>query len=108
MPTLGRMQLPPPKDWGEFEDLCRDLWARIWKDPYAGKNGRQGQPQAGVDVCGRPGRGDSWEGIQCRGKDIVLDKRLTSKEVRAAAEAAKQFEPSLSRFIIATLAPKDE
>ena len=47
-------QLPPPRNWQDFEDLCFDLFKRIWNDPYARPNGRSGQPQAGVDIYGQP------------------------------------------------------
>src|SRR5262245_35160424 len=41
---------PPPGDDVAFESLCLDLWREIWgPDSGAQKNGRRGQPQAGVD-----------------------------------------------------------
>jgi len=39
----------PPNDPTAFESLCLELWRDIWQD-HAQKNGRSGQPQAGVDV----------------------------------------------------------
>ncbi len=42
-----------PNDPVAFESLCLHLWKEIWGDPEAKKNGRSGQPQAGVDVFGR-------------------------------------------------------
>ncbi len=41
----------PPAHWQDFEDLCLKLWRRRLID--AKKNGRSGQPQAGVDIFGR-------------------------------------------------------
>jgi len=107
MPTFSSMQIPPPKNWQDFESLCCDLWKEIWEDPYTQKNGRQGQPQHGVDINGRPKQGTSWAGIQCKGKDNFADKTLTAEEIRGEVEKAKSFKPSLSEYIIATTGPKD-
>ncbi len=59
-----KLDLPPPRDWQAFEDLCRDLWAELWDDPNAAKHGRTGQKQRGVDVFGQPGGGADWEGVE--------------------------------------------
>src|SRR4051812_45117075 len=105
MPALFSIALPPPRDWQDFEDLCCDLWRRLWADPVAQKNGRGGQPQAGVDVFGRPGGGARWEGVQCKVKGESVT--LTRKEIEREVERAKLFEPGLSNFLIATTAPRD-
>ena len=43
------------------------------------KNGRNGQPQAGVDVYGiSKGEMNYW-GIQCKGKDDYVNAKLTKK-----------------------------
>ncbi|MCP4555122.1 MAG: hypothetical protein GY836_06840 [Herbaspirillum sp.] len=47
---MTAIRLPPLRNWQDFEDLCCDLWRRLWNDPTAIKHGRQGQPQQGVDV----------------------------------------------------------
>ena len=52
--TRGSL-LNPPIYWQDFEDLCCDLWAKIWKDPDTQKYGRQVQSQHGVDICGKAG-----------------------------------------------------
>ncbi len=54
MPAGMKLALPPPRDGQPFEDLCRDLWAELWRDPNAQKHGRSGQKQHGVDVFGQP------------------------------------------------------
>ncbi len=46
-----REDRPPPANWQDFEDLCLKLWRPRLID--AKKNGRSGQPQAGVDIFGR-------------------------------------------------------
>lgn len=51
-------QWPPTNDSVAFESLCLDLFREIWgRESDAKKNGRPGQPQAGVDVFGRSGEG---------------------------------------------------
>lgn len=107
MPTISSLQIPPPANWQDFETLCCDLWRKIWNDPNTQKNGRQGQPQHGVDIYGRPDQGDSCAGVQCKGKDNYLKKTLGQSEVKAEVEKAKSFEPKLSQFIIATTGSKD-
>lgn len=54
MPSFAAYCLPAPQHWQAFEDLCCDLFGRIWGDPTAQKNGRQRQPQRGADVYGQP------------------------------------------------------
>src|SRR5579864_3435988 len=66
MLALSSLDLPPPRNWQGFEDLCCDLWRRIWNDPETQKNGRSGQSQAGVDIFGRPERAGKWAGVQCK------------------------------------------
>jgi tetratricopeptide (TPR) repeat protein len=108
MLSCSRLQLPPPSNWQDFESLCCDLWKNIWQDPNTQKNGRQGQPQNGVDIFGRPNQGTEWAGIQCKGRDSYSDKSLSEQEVLMEVEKAKSFTPKLSHFIIATTGPKDK
>ena len=101
-------QIPPPKGWQEFEDLCADLWREIWNDPDAHKNGRQGQPQHGVDVYGTDVSAGVWCGVQCKGKDGRYRAEVTEKELKEEVEKAKLFDPKISRFVVATSAPVDQ
>ncbi len=66
MPTFSNLQIPPPSNWQDFENLCCDLWRAIWKDPNTQKNGRQGQSQNGVDIYGRPELREKWAGVQSK------------------------------------------
>lgn len=104
---FSNLQIPPPSHWSDFESLCCDLWREIWEDPNIEKNGRRGQPQNGVDIYGRPHKGDLWGGIQCKCKSNDLNKNLTASEVEEEIQKAKSFTPRLSEFIIATTGPKD-
>lgn len=107
MPRFSSFQIPPPSKWQDFESLCCDLWREIWKDPNTQKNGRQGQPQHGVDIFGRPDQGELWAGVQCKGKDNYAEKTITEEEVETEVEKAKSFTPRLSQFIIATSGKRD-
>ncbi len=98
---------PAPIDDATFESLCLDLWTDLW-GPGCGaqKNGRSGQPQAGVDVFGKAG--EVWVGVQCKQRDNRVNSRLTVSELKAEALAAQTFEPRLGLFIVATTGPRDE
>lgn len=107
MPLLNALELPAPRNWQDFEDLCCDLWRRVWSDPDAQKNGRSGQPQAGVDVFGRPNCGLEWAGLQCKLKSSLAGEELTQEEIEAEATKAQNFKPLLSSFIVATTGARD-
>ncbi len=108
MPTLNQFQLPRPSNWVDFEKFCRDLWRSIWKDPNTQLNGRSGQPQHGVDVFGQPDQGSKSAGVQCKGKSDFSKMQVTETDLRTEVTNAKSFNPPLSQFIVATLAPRDE
>ncbi len=96
---------PPPNDPVMFESLCLHLWKEIWGDPEAKKNGRSGQPQAGVDVFGRCG--GRQMGVQCKQKDRMLGSALTVRELDAEVAKALKFKPPLATFTVATSGPAD-
>ncbi|WP_338523618.1 hypothetical protein NUH87_28490 [Pseudomonas batumici] len=106
MASITLMQLPPPSDWQNFERLCRDLWALLLEDKNTQRNGRNGQPQCGVDVYGVDSAGKRY-GIQCKGKDNYTNATVTEKELRNEVEKAKKFKPGIDHFILATTGPKD-
>jgi hypothetical protein len=99
-----KLDLPPPRDWQVFEDLCRDLWAELWGDPNAQKHGRTGQKQRGVDVFGQPaGGGGAWEGVQCK----RYERQPTRKAIEREVAEARTFKPPLRRLIVATTTKRD-
>ena len=101
-------QIPPPKSWETFEDLCLELFKAIWGDPLAQKNGRRGQPQHGVDVFGsKKGLSTAYFGVQCKGKDQGLGSRATVRELEGELIKADKFEPPLAHWVFATTAPAD-
>jgi hypothetical protein len=104
MLSLSALSLPPPRNWQDFEDLCCDLWSRLWNDPDTQKIGRSGQAQQGVDICGRPDQGSERAAVQCKLKDR---QALSRKEIETEVVKARSFEPPLKRLVIATTAPRD-
>lgn len=97
-----------PENWQDFETLCKKLWGEIWCIPMKiKKNGRSGQPQAGVDVYGVPKGERNYWGIQCKGKDEYANAKLTKTEIDAEIQKAKSFQPQLDVFIFATTMNKD-
>src|SRR6266852_4806386 len=98
-------RLPPPNDPVAFESLCLDLWRDLWQDSNAQKNGRNGQPQAGVDIFGHY-RGHRV-GVQCKQKDDLLWTEITVSELAAEVTKAKSFKPVIAEFILATSGPAD-
>ncbi len=106
MPTIASSELPVPKSWDEFEDICADLFGRIWNDHNIVRYGRMGQRQHGVDIRGqRPAGGIA--GVQCKKKRQWPVAQLTTKDIDDEVAEALKFEPPLSEFTIATTAPND-
>ena len=70
-------------------------------------HGRQGQPQAGVDIYGYDRLENKFVGVQCKGKDQTYGEPLTVAELHAEVEKAKIFRPRLDVFVLATTAPND-
>ncbi|MBN1513069.1 MAG: tetratricopeptide repeat protein [Phycisphaerae bacterium] len=99
------MQVPPPKDWQQFERNMRDLYEAHW-GVTATMHGRIGQPQHGVDIYGQP-NGADYHGVQCKGHDGNLGGEVTKTELTNEVEKATRFRPQLAHFILATTAPRD-
>jgi hypothetical protein len=100
-------RLPIPQNWQDFESICHRLWIEIWNDAGAKKNGRQGQPQNGVDIYGRPIYSSLFAGIQCKDKKGQLGSELGKEELEVECEKARKFTPELKAFTLATTAPRD-
>jgi hypothetical protein len=101
-------QIPAPRSWQTFEDLCLSLFKSIWSDPLAQKNGRAGQAQQGVDVFGSPaGNDEEFFGVQCKGKDQGYGSKATVAELERELAKAETFVPGLSHWVFATTAPTD-
>lgn len=97
--------LRKPTNWQDFESLCLLLWREEWKSDDIKKNGRNGQAQKGVDICGHREGENEYSGIQCKCKPG--NKVLTTDEIDEEINNAKAFIPALRRLIFATTADKD-
>jgi hypothetical protein len=107
MPSPPTTDLPRPKSWDEFEDICADVLKRTWEDPYIDRNGRSGQRQNGVDCYGMPkhlggASTKKYAGAQCKETD-----ELTIQVVQEEVEKAREFNPSLTEYLVMTTAPRD-
>ena len=101
-------QIRKPENWQDFESLCKKLWGEIWNcSDTIQRNGRNGQNQHGVDIYGIPQGQSGYYGIQCKGKEEYTHSQLTKKEIDREIAKAKNFKPSLKRFVFATTANKD-
>jgi len=107
MNSFSNYQIDPPTEWKFFEDLCLSIWKRIWKDDTAQKYGRKGQKQDGVDLFGRPNKGNEYVGVQCKCKENMLGSKLTVPEIEEEINKAKNFKPELKEYIIATTSVRD-
>ncbi|WP_407503292.1 hypothetical protein [Elizabethkingia miricola] len=107
------LNIHPPKNWQDFETLCLKLWGEIWKIPHEIEfNSDNAQGQNGVDIYGPVNNGLNYNGIQCKNKKLNLidgsPNRITIKDIQAEIDKAKDFQPALSKLIIATSLPKDQ
>jgi hypothetical protein len=104
MPTLASSELPVPKSWEEFEDICADLFSRIWNDRNVVRYALLGERQNGVDIRGRLADGAAI-GAQCKRKRQWPVSRLTTGDIDDEIAEALKFKPALTEFTIATTAP---
>ncbi|HEX4372081.1 MAG TPA: hypothetical protein VHZ50_02140, partial [Puia sp.] len=102
-----KKKIQRPENWQDFESLCKMLWGEIWECSEIQKNGRSGQSQNGVDVCGIPKNENGYFGIQCKGKDDFSNANLSFDEINLELDKAKKFTPPLKKFYFATTAKKD-
>ena len=106
--SLLHIQIAPPSSWEVFEKLCLALYRREWRDSNAQRNGRQGQPQAGVDIFGTThanGLPGQLCGVQCKQKG--LGQKVTRKEFDKELAKAELFQPTLNNWILATTCDSD-
>jgi hypothetical protein len=98
---LSALEIPPPKNWQDFESLTLSSFKIRWQNPDLVKNGRQGQPQAGVDIFGN----DFWGkpvGVQCK-QTPKLEFTVIEKEIARA----ETFDPPIKAYYFATTAETD-
>jgi hypothetical protein len=105
MSDANNEQLRPPPSWDKFEEICADLFSRIWNDPQVVRYGTKGQSQDGIDIYGVDDGAPS--GVQCKGKRDWPPTKLTISEIDEEVEKAKAFSPKLTTYIIVTTAEND-
>jgi hypothetical protein len=102
---FNELQIPPPKYWQQFENLCLSIFQEVWRCPTAQQNGRQGQPQQGTDIWGADD--GALVGVQCKGKDAGFGATLSKQELRDEVDKAKGFRPPLSHWLAERARPKN-
>ena len=101
-----KLQIPPPDEWTDFQNLTRDLTAARLKGAMVQNLGRSGQEQYGVDHFSvMPGGGIL--GVQCKKKDVLVGHKLTVRELLAEVGKAKSFTPKLTRYVVTTTSMDD-
>lgn len=106
MSSLSGTRLPEPTDWEDFERKSCVLFRCVLNDPNTQQNGRQGQPQHGVDVYGyRDEDAQRLVGVQCKKK---YRDEVKESELEEEVEKAQKFEPAITEFILVTTAPRDQ
>ena len=98
------VELPPPRNWQDFEDFCCELFSAEWGDPHTEKHGRPGEAQNGVDVFGQCD--GEWHAVQCKRRRLFPEASLSEKDVRDEIEAARSQSRTLSSLVVATTAPR--
>jgi tetratricopeptide (TPR) repeat protein len=103
--SLSSIELPKPKDWQDFERKTRVLFKHVLNDPSIQLHGRSGQRQNGVDIFGcRDGNPQFPVGIQCK---QTFSESVGEKELRSEVSKARNFQPHLTEFILASTARRD-
>lgn len=109
-----RIDVSPPEYWQAFQefaaDVCRFEWADItWMNLF----GREGQSQDGVDIFVQRESGDVI-GIECKKRrQVDSDGKmraggdLSTKDIDDFIAKAAGFQPTLSRFVVATTSYPD-
>ena len=104
---VSRYQYQPLASWDEFERLCCDLFKNDWNSRVTSLNGRNGSRQNGVDIYGYPDGGREIWGVQCKGKEIYPEKKITIEQIEEEIDKATGFEPELAHYIFATTMRRD-
>ncbi len=102
MVTFSTANLPTPKSWDEFEDICKDAFSLRWSNHDLSRHGRAGQKQDGVDIYGTDYL-TKFVGIQCKNTVDGISESVINDEINKA----QKFRPIIDALYIATTAPRD-
>lgn len=98
----------PPGDGATFEQLARDLFARLLGDAHADRHGRNGQAQAGIDIIGVDHGSGRRIGIQCKLRSGGASAaRVTEAELLHEVAQARTLVPPIDAFVLLTTGPND-
>lgn len=103
MPTAANLELPRPRDWNEFEDICLSISKIRWANPNFYRFGRSGQKQDGVDIYGE-GQLGQLIGVQCKN---TLINNLNMDIINYEISNAELYTPPIAEMYIATSAVRD-
>lgn len=106
MPTLRMMNVPPPTDWDEFEEMTHNAFVIKWNSPNLQRHGRQGQAQQGVDIYG-PDYLEQPVGIQCKKIDHQISIEMIKDEANKAENFVGENAATIRAFYMATTTPPD-
>lgn len=96
-------ELPIPKNEGDFEKMCAEIYGVVFGDPLPNMNGRKGQEQRGVDVYVTH-KGVGKIGVQCK---KYYKTKLTWGHVEEEVRKADDGKQPIARLLIATTTPSD-
>lgn len=96
-------ELPIPKNEGDFEKMCAEIYGVVFGDPLPNMNGRKGQEQRGVDVYVTH-KGVGKIGVQCK---KYYRTKLTWAHVEEEVRKADDGKQPIARLLIATTTPSD-
>lgn len=96
-------ELPIPKNEGDFEKMCAEIYGVVFGDPLPNMNGRKGQSQRGVDVYVTH-KGFGKIGVQCK---KYYKTQLTWAHVEEEVRKADEGKQPIVRLLIATTTVSD-
>ena len=100
------MQLDFPSSWKDFENLCYELFKAEWPDKILSKYGREGSSQKGVDFYACDQKKNQIFGVQCK-KYEGRGNKLKIKDIINEIEKARDFQPPLEHYILATTSKRN-
>lgn len=96
-------ELPIPKNEGDFEKMCAQIYGVVFGDPLPNMNGRKGQGQRGVDVYVTH-KGFGKIGIQCK---KYYKTKLKWEHVEEELRKADEGKQPIVLLLIATTTASD-
>jgi hypothetical protein len=99
---MSKFVFPKPLDEDIFEDLVRDVYARVYSNRNFQRYGRRGQKQFGVDSAGFSE--EKLIGVQCKNHP---ESNISTGEIDDEIKKSQDFKPKLDEYLIVTSADRD-